>query len=73
MGGITKYIEKLHGYDPEGTNNMVKMWKDGKVKVNGIYFQITEEVIAAIFDIPMEDIKFFRDKILSLSARSMIS
>ena len=38
MGGITKYIEKLHGYDPEVTNNMVKMWKDGKVKVNGTYF-----------------------------------
>ena len=23
-GGISKYIEKLHGYDPEVTNNMVK-------------------------------------------------
>ena len=41
-GGITKYIEKLHGYDTEVTNNMVKMWKDGKVKVNGTYFHIIE-------------------------------
>ena len=54
MGGITKYIEKLHGYDPEVMKNMVKMWKDGKVKVNGTSFQITKEVIAAISDIPME-------------------
>ena len=67
MGGISKYIEKLHGYDAEVTNNMVKTWKDGKVKVNGTYFQITEEVIAAVTDIPMEGIKFFRDNKLSLS------
>ena len=37
-GGISKYIEKLHGYDSKVTNNMVKSWKDGKVKVNGTYF-----------------------------------
>ena len=35
--GISKYIEKLHGYDSEVTNNMVKSWKDSKVKVNGTY------------------------------------
>ena len=38
MGGISKYIEKLHGYDSEVTNNMVKTWKDGKVKLNCTYF-----------------------------------
>ena len=36
--GISKYIEKLHGYDSEVTNNMVKTWKDSKVMVNGTYF-----------------------------------
>ena len=67
-GGISKYIEKLHGYDPKVTNKMVKYWKDRKVKVNGTYFQITEEVIAGVSEIPMEGIKFFRDKKMSLSA-----
>ena len=37
-GGISKYIEKLHGYDSEVMNNMVKTWKDGKVMVNDTYF-----------------------------------
>ena len=35
--------------------------------VNDTYFQITEEVIAAVSDISMEGIKFFRDKKFSLN------
>ena len=38
MRVISNYIEKLHGYDSEVMNNMVKSWKDGKVKVNDTYF-----------------------------------
>ena len=64
-GGITKYIAKLHGFDPEFVNNMVNSWKDGKVKVNGVTFMITEEVVATISKISMEGFKFFRDKKLS--------
>ena len=41
---------------------MVGSWKDGRVKVNGVYFQITEEVIATILEISIEGFKFFRDK-----------
>ena len=48
QGGITSYIMKLHGFDKEVTKSMVGSWKDGRVKVNGVYFQITEEVIATI-------------------------
>ena len=40
---------------------MVKMWKEGKVKVNGVYFQITEDVIVVMFEILVEGFKFFRD------------
>ena len=47
---------------------MVNSWKDGKVKVNRTYFQITEEVIAAVAEIPREGIKFFRDKKMSMNA-----
>ena len=37
-GGVTKNFEKLHGSDPEITNNMVNSWNNGKVTVNGVYF-----------------------------------
>ena len=47
---------------------MVGSWKDGRVKVNGVYFWITEEVIATITKIPIEGIKFFRDKKLLANA-----
>ncbi len=43
-------------------------WKDGRVKVNGVYFRITEEVIATVTKIPIEGFKFFRDKKLSTNA-----
>jgi hypothetical protein len=49
-------------------NNIVKTWKEGRVKINGVSFQITEEVVAAVTKIPMEGIKFFRDKKLSMIA-----
>ena len=65
QGGITSYITKLHGFDQEVTKIMVGSWKDGRVKVNGVYFQITEEVISTISKIPIEGFKFFRDKKLS--------
>ena len=67
-GGVTNFLEKLHGFDPEITNNMVKSWNNGKVKVNGVYFQITEEVVAEVTGIPVEGHKFFRDKKLSSNA-----
>ena len=50
-GGIANYIAKLHGFDLDVTNSMVNSWKDGKVKVNGVSFQITEEVIAIVSEI----------------------
>ena len=38
QGRITSYIMKLHGFDQEVTKSMVGSWKDGRVKVNGVYF-----------------------------------
>jgi len=38
QGGITIYISKLDGFDQEVTKSMVGSWKDGRVKVNGVYF-----------------------------------
>ena len=67
-GGVTNFLEKLHGFDPAVTNNMVNSWNNGKVKVNGTYFQITEEVVAEVTGLPMEGHKFFRDKKMSANA-----
>ena len=67
-GGVTNYIMKLHGFDQEVTKSMVESWKDGRVKVNGVYFRITEEVIVTITEIPIDGFKFFRDKKLSANA-----
>ena len=50
------------------TNSMVNSWKDGKVKVNGVSFQVIEEVVATISRISLEGFKFFRDKKLSMNA-----
>ena len=44
---------------------MVNLWKDGKVKVNGVSFWITKEVFTMVTKILMESFKFFRDKKLS--------
>jgi len=65
QGEITRYILKLHGFDQEVTNSIVKSWKDGSFRVNGVSFLITEEVISTIIEILIEGFKFFRDKKLS--------
>ena len=65
QGRITSYIMKLHGFDQEVTKSMVGSWKDGRVKVNEVYFQIMEEVIVTISEILIEGFKFFKDKKLS--------
>ena len=44
---------------------MVRLWKDGRVKVNGVSFLITKEVVLTIIEIPIEGFKFSRDKKLS--------
>lgn len=67
-GGIANYIAKLHGFDPEVTNNMVNSWKDGKVKVNAVLFLVTEEVVATVSKILVEGFKFFKDKKLLTNA-----
>ncbi len=67
-GRVANFFEKLHGFDREVTNNMVNSWNNGKVKVNGVSFQITKEVVAEVTGIPMEGSKFYRDKKLSSNA-----
>ena len=72
-GRVTNYIMKLHGFNQEVTKSMVESWKDDRVKVNGVFFFIMEEVIASITEIPIEGFKFFRDnKLLANVVRDFV-
>ena len=51
-GSIMTFIEKLHGWDPNITDLMVKSWKDGKVKIDGTDFQVNEGVIIEVNNSP---------------------
>lgn len=46
---------------------MVKSWKDGKVKVDGVSFQVNEGVITEVIESPNQGIKLYRDKKISLN------
>ena len=49
-GEILSFIEKLHGWDLKITDLMVNSWRDGKVKIDGINFQVNEGVIAEVIN-----------------------
>lgn len=44
-GEVTTFIEYLHGWKPSITKLMVKIWNEGQVKIDGVDFMVTEEVI----------------------------
>lgn len=49
------------------TNLMVNMWKDGRVKVDGVSFHVTMEVITHVTKIPCKGLKFYRDEKMSIN------
>lgn len=67
-GGISSFIEKIHGWSPKITNLMVKTWREGKMKIDGVDFQVNEGDIAEMINSPNQGIKFYRDKKISLNA-----
>ena len=46
---------------------MVNLWKDGRVKVDGVLCQVTVEIISHITKILDEGLKFYRDKKVSMN------
>ena len=44
---------------------MVNSWKDGRVKVDGVSYQVTVEIIAHFTKISDEQLKFYKDKKVS--------
>ena len=67
-GSILFFIKKLHGWDRKITDLMVKTWRDGKLKIDGVDFQVNEGVVTKVINSPNQGIKFYRDKKISLNA-----
>lgn len=51
-GGILSFIEKIHGWDSKITDLMVKTSREGKVKIDGVEFQINEGLIFKVINSP---------------------
>ena len=64
-GDITRFLEKLHGFDVEVTKLMLDTWKNGRVKIDGVTHHVNVDLIAQVTKIPLEGINFFRDKKMS--------
>ena len=47
---------------------MVDTWKNERVKIDGVTHHINEDLIAQVTEIPLEGIKFYRDKKMSANA-----
>ena len=45
-GGFIPYMQSIVGYDENCALQFVNGWNDRKVTINGITFQVNEEVIA---------------------------
>ncbi len=49
------------------TKLMVNSWKDGKIKIDGVLFQVDVGVISHVMEIPNEGLNFYRDKKVSMN------
>ena len=45
---MTRFMEKLHGFDAGITKAMVDSWHNGRVKIDGVSHQITEGLIVEV-------------------------
>ena len=45
-GGFLPYMQSMEGYDENFSLQFVSRWNDRRVTINGITFQVNEEVIA---------------------------
>lgn len=64
-GVITIFIDKIHGWDSNITKCFAKGWEDGEIILFGRKVAINEQLIAEVTGLPMDGIKFYRDRKLS--------
>lgn len=67
-GGITSFMERLHGFDAGVTKIMVENWQNKKVKIDGVSHRITKGLIAKVTGFSQEGMSFFKDKKVSANA-----
>lgn len=46
---ISSFIENLHGRDLKITNLIVKTWREGKVKIDGVITNLIVKIVIASF------------------------
>lgn len=61
-GGITPYLEQLHGNDLQTMTSFVKGWNNKVLKLGGTEFDINEDFIENITGLSIEGRKVHRDK-----------
>lgn len=65
QGGVTPFLERLHGNDQRVTKTFVKEWKNGKLDIFGKVFVVDESLVAEVINLSIEGIKFYKDRNLS--------
>lgn len=61
-GGLTPYLERLHGNNPQTLIFFAKAWNNQVLKLGGTKFDVSEEFIENITSLLMDGMKNFRDK-----------
>ncbi len=52
--GFILYMEAMSGYNENRSLQFVNSWKDRRVMINGISFQINEEIISLAIGLSMK-------------------
>ncbi|KAH9329531.1 hypothetical protein KI387_001639, partial [Taxus chinensis] len=62
IGGFTNFLVRVHGYDSHISNDSAKNWKDTVVRIKGYAIEITEDLIALVTSLSMDDMKYLKKK-----------
>lgn len=60
--GITIFIKKIHGWDPNITRFFAKEWKDDEINLFGRKVFIDEQLIVEVTWLSIEGIKFYKNR-----------
>lgn len=67
-GGLSNFMERLHGRDGMITNLFYKKWKKGMLKMGDQMVEIDEDLIAQATGLTREGCNFYRDRKVSKEA-----
>lgn len=62
LGGVTQYMERIQGSNPDATKFFVKGWNGRTLCYKGMEFKIDEEFIVEVTGLSIYGRKFYRDR-----------